>query len=494
MESKKSAISKENKSTSIESLFWAFLEQGGSKAVSLCVQIVLARLLDPEAFGVLAILLVVTNIADAIAQSGLGSSIVQREQCSVSTYSTAFWLSMGVAVLLFVLMRVTSPMISHFYGMEELGSYLSLLSIVVFFNSANSIQRSILQRSMDFRNLFITSTTASLLSGAIGVASALAGWGVWALIVQVISQSAITCFVMAKKLSWKPSFQFEGREAWSLFSYGWKIAATSLLNVLYTSISDLTVGRACSTTALGYYSQGRKYPMAAITVATNAIQNVMFPSLARKQGDHRAFVNAVKRALATGTFLVAPLALFCTASAQPIVELLLTEKWSPCVPIFQMVCISHSVMMLTLVNLRAYMAVGRSDLYLKLQIVKVTLSSILICGTAVFSRDIYITSFATCLSTLFNILVIDTHYAKATFGYSAIHQIADIAPTVVLAAFSAVASYALSFFISGPALLLILQMVMYWAIYFVGARLLRIEGLTDGFSIIKSIVQKGKVR
>ena len=227
----------------VKSLLWSFLEQGGSKIIALLVQILLARLLSPEAFGVLAILLVVTNVADAIAQSGLGSAIIQRSKSDNLTYTTAFWLSMGIAAILFCLILCSAPVIESFYGMPGLGNYLSVLAIIVFFNSANSIQRSILQRDMDFKSLFLTSTLAALFSGVIGVGGAFLGWGIWALVAQSLTQSVAMCVVMATRVSWKPSFAFSKEEAVELFSYGWKVASTSILNVLYTGISDIVVGK-----------------------------------------------------------------------------------------------------------------------------------------------------------------------------------------------------------------------------------------------------------
>lgn len=479
--------------TTTKSLFWSFLEQGGSKIVSLGVQIVLARLLAPEAFGVLAILLVVTNVADAIAQSGLGSAIIQRERDDETAYSTAFWLSMGIAVILFGCILFVSPAIANFYSMPSLAMYLNVLAIVVFFNSANSIQRSILQKHMDFRSLFWTSTLAAIISGMIGVAGAFAGWGVWALVAQSVSQSVAACAVMAARVPWRPRFIFSRTDAGELLSYGWKIAFTSILNVFYTGISDLVVGRACSAEALGYYSQGRKYPMAVISMAMNAIQNVMFPALAKRQGSQEVFANTAKRSLITGTFAIAPLALFCASAAEPIVALLLTEKWLPCVPIFQMVCISHSVMMLTAINLRAYMALGRSGLYLGLQAIKVTVGGISICGTAIMTGDIYLTALATCLSTLFNTLVVDPACSGSVYGYSVINQLKDIAPSVGLAAASALIAYLPSLAINNELILLLAQTLIFWILYFICARIFHLRGFADCAAVAKALFQNRKV-
>ena len=473
-----------------KTFFWSFLEQGGSKVVSLLVQIVLARLLSPEAFGIMAILLVVTNIADALAQGGLGSALIQRSESDDTIISTAFWLSVALALALFLAILLLAPILEGFYGMSGLRAYLSVLSLVVLFNSANSIQRSILQKAMDFKSLSAATIISAIVSGAIGVVAAFAGLGVWALVAQSLSQSAATCITMALKVPWKPTLTFRRQEARGLFSYGWKVAATSILGVFYSGISDLVVGRACSATALGYYSQGRKYPMAIISMGTNAIQNVVFPALALRQKDRGAFVQAMRRALQTGTFIIAPLSFFCAAAAEPLVTILLTEKWLPCVPIFQMVCISHSVLMLTSVNPRAYLALGRSDLFLRMQTAKVLLGGLAICGTAVLTSDIYFTALATCISTLFNTLVVDPLFARSTIGYSASNQIKDILPTVLLSVCASGVAYVASFLIVNHILLLVIQIIVFCIIYFVGAWVLKIDGMYDALNTLRSLISK----
>lgn len=364
------ASSSSNKSGKATTFLWSFLEQGGSKAIQLFVQIILARLLSPEAFGILAILLVVTQITDSIAQSGLGMALIQKSDADDRSYSTAWWLSLGLAAALYIVVYFTSPTISVFYNMPDLVVYLRVLGLIVFFNSANSIQRSYLQRNMNFRGIFAATTIAALISGFGGVVLAFFGFGVWSLVLQSLLQSIFICIVMWLQISWKPAFTFDVSQAWSLFSYGWKICITGILNVIYSGISELIIGRACSASELGLYSQGRKYPTAAIGVMSNSIANVLFPMFSAIKGDSEALRGAIRRGLTLGTFLVAPISLLAAVVAKPLVAILLTEKWLACVPIFQLTCISNAILMIQLVNLRAYMALGDSSLYMRLQIIK----------------------------------------------------------------------------------------------------------------------------
>lgn len=470
------------------SFAWSFLEQGGSKAIQLLVQIVLARLLSPEAFGVLAILLVVTQVSDSIAQSGLGMALIQKSDSSDRSYSTAWWLSLGLAAALYVVVFLAAPAISVFYSMPDLVAYLRVLGLIVFFNSANSIQRSFLQRSLNFKSIFAATTLAALASGVAGIVMAFLGFGVWALVAQSLLQSVFICVVMWAKVSWKPSLVFEVNEAKSLFGYGWKICITGILNVFYSGISELIIGRACSAGELGLYSQGRKYPQAAIGVMSNSIANVLFPMFSAIKDDASELRKAIRRGLRLGTFAVAPMSLLAAVVAEPLVTLLLTEKWLACVPIFQLTCVSNALLMLQLVNLRAYMALGDSGLYMRLQMIKVLGGGAVIWVTALFTRDIYATAWANFFVGIFSILFVDASPAKRLHGYSALSQTKDIMPVLALSCFAAGTGLAVRLLGLGNVSELLAQCAVFIFVYLGGAKLLRFEELAEVVSLVRGVV------
>lgn len=478
------------KSRARVSFIWSFLEQGGSKAIQLVVQIVLARLLSPEAFGVLAILLVITQVADSVAQSGLGMALIQKGDASDRSYSTAWWLSLGLAAVLYVAVFLAAPAIAVFYSMPDLVLYLRVLGLIVFFNSANSIQRSFLQRSLDFKSIFAATTVAALASGVAGIAMAFLGFGVWALVAQSLLQSMFICAVMWAKVSWKPTLAFDAGEAKELFGYGWKICVTGILNVFYSGISELIIGRACSAGELGLYSQGRKYPQAAIGVMSNAIANVLFPMFSAIKGDAEALHAAIRRGLRLGTFVVAPMSLLAAAAAEPVVALLLTEKWLACVPIFQLTCISNALLMLQLVNLRAYMALGDSGLYMRLEIVKAMCGGAVVWAAAVLTRDIYATAAANFAVVTLSIIFIDIVPAKRLHGYSALRQVKDILPFVALSLAASAAALAVQLLGLDYVPEFLLQCAAFAAVYLGGARLLRLGELSEAASLVRGLASR----
>lgn len=469
------------------SFIWSFLEQGGSKAIQIVVQIVLARLLSPEAFGVLAILLVVTQVADSVAQSGLGMALIQKSDTSDRSYSTAWWLSLGLAAALYVAVFLAAPAIAAFYSMPDLVIYLRVLGLIVFFNSANSIQRSYLQRGLDFKSIFAATTAAALASGVAGIAMAFLGFGVWALVTQSLLQSVFICMVMWIKVSWRPELVFDADEAKGLFGYGWKICVTGILNVFYSGISELILGRACAAGELGLYSQGRKYPQAAIGVMSNSIANVLFPMFTAIKDDVEALHAAIRRGLRLGTFIVAPVSLLAAAVAEPVVAILLTEKWLACVPIFQLTCVANAILMLQLVNLRAYMALGDTGLYMRLEIVKALCGGAVVWAAAVLTRDIYATAAANFAVVTLSILLIDIAPAKRLHGYSALKQVKDVLPILALSAVAAVAALAFQLLGLDYLLELLLQCTVFALVYLGGARLLHLNELSEAASLVRGL-------
>lgn len=461
------------------SLFWSFMEQGGSRVAQLLVQLVLARLLAPDAFGLMAILLVFVNVADSVAQSGMGTALIQREGADDDDYSTALWLSLALALAMYVVIFFAAPAIEAFYAMDSLATPLRAISLTFVLNSVNSIQRSHLQRHMDFRGLCKANVLAIAGSGVIGIAAALAGLGVWALVVQYVSQAALTCVTLLRFSPWRPALVFRARSARELYSYGWKICVTSILGTVYTSVSELILGRVCSSAELGLYSQGRKWPNAAIQLFSNALQNVFLPRFASLQSDAAGLRAAMRRMLIDGSFLVVPLSFLTAVASGPIVGLLLGPSWAGCAPIFGLTCLGNVVLILQIVNLRAYMALGRSDLYLGLQAVKVLVGGVVLAAAAVVTRDIAMVAAANLAVTLFNVTVVDLWPATSVHGYGRAEQLGDIAPILLVSMAAAACASPLLLLDAPAAVILLLQVIVFAAAFLLIVRLFGLEGASD---------------
>lgn len=453
----------------------------------MIIEIVLARILVPEIFGVMAILLVLINVADVIAQSGLGTALIQRQDVTDISYSTAFWLSLALAAVLYIVIWIAAPFIASFYNMGELDVFLRATALGLFLKAYNSIQRSFLQKNMEFRTLFIANTTAVVVSGLVGVGFAALGFGIWALIAQNLLQAFLTCLIMFWMIPWHPSIAFSGREAKQLFAYGWKICVSGIFGKLYTGLSELIIGKACGATQLGYYSNGAKWPNAGMSAFSNAIENVLFPAFSKISSNIQVLRENVEKAIVVGTYVMVFVSFLLILTAEPLVALLLTEKWLPCVPVFQLTCLSCSFYMLQIAVLRAYMAIGDSGLYMKLQIIKVSLGAIVIGVVAVVTANIYLVAVATVLDTIFNIFVVDLQPAKKRLELTRWKCIQLIAPYFALGIGATCVSLAVAL-LDLPYLATFLLELTIYSMLFVGAsKLLGLRGFKECVSAVQSL-------
>lgn len=479
-----------NSKTLSVSFFWSFLEQGGSSVVALIVQIILARLLLPEVFGVMAILLVIISLINTLAQSGFGSALIQKKDATKVSFSTAFWLSMLLSLILYIIVFLASPFIAEAYSMPELCTYIRVLSLSVFLDSLNSIQRSYLQKELKFKSLFRANFIAMLLSACVSILMALNGFGVWSLIAQTLSQAIVACIALLIQVPWKPTLDFDRKDAKSLFSFGWRICLTGVLNTFYTGLSELVIGKTNTTAELGFYSQGRKWPNAAMGAVNNALQNVLFPALSELQDNLPAFRAAIRKILSSGFYITAPICFLAAAISEPIVVLLLGDTWLSCVLIFQFSCLGFVLLMPQVVNLRAYMALGNSGLYLKLQTIKVVTGAFTFCLVAILSKNIYIVSAAVLIHTTMCVLLVDMFPAKKTHGVGALEQLRIISPTIFLSICSSLAVLPVQFFHLGYLAQMLIQIVIFSAVYLIGSKLLKHPGLHDCYILLKQLKNK----
>ena len=287
------------KAKTISSLFWKFFERCGASLVQLLVQIALARLLSPEYFGMLAIMLVFITLGNLLVQSGLNTSLVQAEKTEEVDYSTVFWISLALAGAIYIVIFFLAPHIAAFYASEELLWPLRILSILFVINAFNAVQIAIVQRRLEFKKLFFSTLGSVIVSGALGIILALYGFGLWSLVVQQLSYQLLNCILLAFQTKWFPKLLFSRKIAKKHYVFGWKLLASSALNTVYESLSDLIIGKQFSTDILGLVSQGKKYPMALSTILNGTIQAVMLSTVSRIQNDKDRVKRLVRRALKT---------------------------------------------------------------------------------------------------------------------------------------------------------------------------------------------------
>lgn len=462
------------KKRTITSVCWKLLERGGNQSIQLVVQIVMARILTPKEFGALAIMLVFINIGNVIVTSGLSTALVQTEEVDDSDFSTVFWMSLGASAILFTALFVAAPTLSTFYGMPTIVSPLRVLGLLFLITAFNSVQVAIVQREMQFRKVFNATIVSVLVSGVIGIAVALAGAGLWALILQQLVYQVTNCFVLGLQVRWAPSFVFESAKAWKLFSYGWKLLVSGLLDQGYQSLSDLIIGKQFSASSLGLVSQGKKYPQAVGGMLDGAIQPVMLSAVSRVQTDASQVKRLVRRALKTSTFLIVPSMTLFAVAAKSIVGLLLGEKWIPCVPFLQMYCFIYALLPIHTTNLQALNGMGRSDLFLKLELIKKAYGICFILFAAFVLHDVYLMVAMYMITGIISTFV-NAYPNKRVIGYSYSEQLRDIAPAFVISAIAGGLALFCGSFVTSPGLQILIEVALMAITYFGIASIFKLE-------------------
>lgn len=475
------------KSKTISSLLWKLFEKGGRAIVELAIQIILARLLAPEAFGALAIMLVFVNVGNVVVQSGLNTALVQSSRIDSKDCSTVFWLSFAISLLLYVILFACAPLIASFYSMPALLWPLRALCFILVINSLNSVQVAIIQRALEFRKIFNATIISVLVSGAFGITSAVMGVGLWALVIQQLSYQLINCIALAFQVRWHPRFEFSISRAKDLFSFGWKLLASGLLNQIYMSLSDLVIGKQFSASTLGLVSQGQKYPQAIGSLLDGAIQPVMLSAVAHIQDDLTYVKRLVRRALKTSTYLIVPCMTLFGVAAEPIVRLLLGEQWLPAVPFLQMYCFIYALLPIHTSNLQALNGMGRSDLFLKLEIIKKFYGFAFIFLGAFVFQNVYVLIGSYMVSGVISTFV-NAWPNKKVIRYSYFEQIKDICPAFILAVISAAVALSVGLLALTDIATIVLQVVIFATVYLGLSKLFKVEAFDYLLSTVKEIV------
>lgn len=462
------------KSQTVSSLIWKLLERSGNQIIQLAVQVVLARILVPEDFGALAIMLVFVNIGNAIVQSGLNTAIVQAPEIDEGDCSTVFWMSFVISIILYFGTFIFAPAVATFYSMPAIVWPLRVLCLILPLGAFNSVQIAIVQRRLQFRKIFIATMFAVVSSAVFGIGLAAAGTGIWALVVQQLIYQAVSCVVMTFQVRWRPRFVFVASRASRLFSFGWKLLASGLLEQVYESLSDLIIGKQFSATSLGLVSQGKKYPAALGSMLDGAIQPVMLSAVSRVQADVYYVKRLVRRALKTSTFFIVPSMTLFAVAAEPIVGILLGEKWLACVPFLQMYCFIYALLPIHTTNLQALNGMGRSDLFLKLELIKKAYGICFILFAAFVLKDVYLMVAMYMVTGIISTFV-NAYPNKRVIGYSYSEQIRDIAPAFVISAIAGGLALFCGSFVASPGLQILVEVALMAIIYFGIAGIFKLE-------------------
>lgn len=466
---------------------WKLAERSGSQVISFVVTIILARLLMPSDYGTVALVMVFLTILQVFADSGFGVALIQKKDADDVDFSSVFYINVAIGCLLYAIMWGMAPLIASFYQMPDLVALVRVMSLVLLINSLRNVQQAYVSKHMIFKRFFYATLGASIVSAVVGISMAYLGFGVWALVAQQLTNNAIGTAILWFTVKWRPKLICSLERLKGLFSFGWKMLSSALLDTGYQQLWQLIIGKLYSPADLAFFNQGQKFPNLIVTNINASIDSILLPTMASEQ-DHRERVrDMTRRAIKTSIFIMAPMMMVLAFSSTNVVTLVLTEKWLPCVPFLCIFCINYMFWPVHTANLNAINALGRSDIFLKLEIIKKVVGLSVLFFTMQYG--VMTMAYGMLLTDVLS-QIINSWPNRKLLGYGYLHQLRDLLPSIVLAVVSGGAAYGIGM-MHLPihlALVITLQVIVGAVTYLVLSYLFRIDSLLYLFQAIKPIV------
>lgn len=466
------------------SLFWVYLETISAQAVTFIVTIILARLLTPNDYGTIALVTVFVNVANVFVTSSFSYALIQKKDADDLDYQTMFWFNVVVSLLLFIGLFAIAPAIARYYEIPILSPVLRVLAIKIPLSAYNSIQLAKVSHELNFKKSFISTSGSTILSGIIGVVLAYKGYGIWALVVQVISNILLNTVLLSTIVKWFPKFAFSFERLRPLIYYGWKLLATGLMFTGYSELCKLIIGKRYSADELGYYDKGTQFPHFIASNVDSTINRVLFPALSNQQDDRTRLKDITRRSAKTSAYIMTPILFGLAITAPTVVHLLLTDKWLPCVPFIQIMCFSWWLQPTQSCSVQGIKAIGRSDIYLKVEIIAKTCGLVLLFSSIfIFDTTIAIACSMVCAQVI--AVVLYGYYAEKLIGYKISEQINDLLICGVVGTIMMAVVYCLGGIKLNDVLLLSIQIVIGIITYIIISYIFKIEALQYIIGLIK---------
>lgn len=482
-------MSKQKGSSVMSNVIWRLAENGGAQLVTLIVSIVLARILDPDVYGLIALVYVFIVILLVFVNQGLGNALVQKKNADHLDFSTVFWTSMVLCPLLYLLVFFTAPLLAWFFENPEITPLFRVLGLILIIAGVKNIEEAYISRNMMFKKFFFATLVGTIISAVVGIWMALAGFGVWALVAQSLTNPLIDTIILWFSIDWRPKLEFSKERLKGLFSYGGKLLLSALIDKLYINLRALIIGKKYTSADLAFYNKGENWPKLFTDTVNNSIDSVLLPVMSQAQTNKEEVKRLTRRAIKTSTFVIIPFLAGLFAVATPFIAVLLKDKWVPCVPYLRLFCLTFMLYPLHTANLNAIKAVGKSGTYLKLEIIKE------VVGVAILLIAMQFGLMWLAISVLISDIVgtfINAYPNRKFIDYKLHEQIRDAAPAFLISAVMCVAVYCVKFLGLSNILSLVVQVPLGIVIYVLLAVIFKLEAFSFFMDKLKAKLPFGK--
>lgn len=464
---------------------WKFIERLSVQGTNFLVTLLLARLLTPSDYGVVSIVTIFIALATTFVQGGLNTALIQRKEVSGDDYVTILAFSESIAAILYILIFFSAPFIGRCYHAQELSGLLRVTAIVLFPGAFNSVQVAYVTRDLRFRVLTVSSFISAIIAAIVGVGMAIVGFGAWALVAQQLVNQFSTCLVTYMVLRWIPKGRFSVVSLKQLLPFGAKVFATNFIVALFLDIRSLLIGQIYSSEALGFFNRGKQFPQAIMESINGTIQTVLLPVYSQKQDSVNSVTDMVSRTVRMSSLILFPMMVGLASVAEPLVSLLLTDKWLDCVPYLQIFAIGYLFQAIQLAIIQAIKAVGDSGTPLKLEMIKKIVEVILLLVTIKRGVLLFASSILLCSAVSH---VLNSVSARKILHYSSRRQIVDIFPATFFSAVMAIIVRITIRVVNGDLLRLAVGIVIGLAVYLLMCAVFRIPEM----KLMKNTIMKSK--
>ena len=466
----------------LSGLIWTFAERVAAQGVSFILSVILARILMPDEYGIIAMVMVFINIANVFVTGGVGEALVQKKDADEVDFSTMFYCAMMISVGIYAFLFWGAPYIAKFYNNNQIIWVVRVLALKIIISAISTIQHAYVQKYMLFKKFFLSTIGGTTVSGVVGITMALMGTGVWALVFQYLTSAIINVLILFITVSWKPRLKFSRKSASRLMGFGGKMILANLINAIYNEMRSLIIGKVYSPSDLAFYNKGNQIPSLAITNIDTAIGSVVFPAMSTTETP-KELKNIGRKSMQMTSYIIFPLMIGLMVVSKPIITLLLTEKWNESILYMQILCVYWMTQPIQTTNWQTIKAMGRSDICLRLEMLKKTIGVCMIFAAMQFGiKAIAISAALSGIVSMF----INMYPNKKLIGYTMTEQLIDILPSLVLSIFMGCIVYLCSFLKFEIFIILIIQVMVGIVVYVVLSYAFRV----DAFLYLTQIINK----
>ena len=470
-------------------LIWRFLERVGAQLVTFVVSIIVARIVGPDAYGIVAIVMVVTNVLSVFVDSGLGTALIQKKDVDNVDYSTVFYFNLISCAVIYLAVYCLAPSIAKFYGNVDLSIYIRVSALSLFIAGFKNIQIAYVSRNLLFNKYFQATMVGTVIAAFVGISMALMGYGVWALIVQNLVNMSIDTLVLYFIVGWKPILSFSFRRLKQLFTYGVKILVAALMDMIFNEARTLVIGKKYSTGDLAYFKKGQQFPNLIAQNINSSIDNVLLSVLSKENEDVERVKQMTKRSIKMSSYVLWPIMVGLAVCSESFICLLLGEEWLPCVPYIRIFCFMYVFYPIISTNGEVIKSLGRSDIFLKLNITNNVIGIVLLMVT--MNISVYAIAFGFLVWTLTS-QIINTIPNQKLIHYSYFEQMKDISPSILLSIFMGIVVFFIGRLNWNYIILLCIQVISGIAIYVIGSYVLKFEEFFYILGLVKNLLSKKK--